>query len=374
MVKNSAFVFLKPHAVTDKTKELAKKTFEEKKITIIKEDEIKAEDIDKKQLVDKHYYAIASKATLMKPADLPVPKDKFKEKFGVDWDESLKAGVVFNAMDACTELKVDADEIDEMWGVCKKDGKLVKFGGGFYCGEFEKDGKTIYVFNGFFMSMRKKFVAEGTSIYYYLVEWESADLSWEDFRGKVLGPTDPNDAPVDSLRGAILKDWQNLGLKVVPNIGDNGLHASASPFEALAERINWLGFRADRDHFGKLLIQKAGVSRSLIKAWSLDPQVTYGVAPMTITGSLFDSVEDMDSDHCLAKLQMIAMFQAGPKEEKKSSGKLENEVARLKEQLAALEDITKAVSAIQAFKPLALDEPESKAEKKGKGKGKGKKK
>merc|ERR1711982_70850 len=106
------------------------------------------------------------------------------------------------------------------------------------------------------------------------------------------------------------------------------------------------------DHFGKLLIQKAGVSRSLIKSWSLDPQVTYGVAPMTITASLFDSVEDMDSDHCLAKLQMMAMFQGAPKEEKKSSGKLEKEVARLKEQLAALEDIAKAVSAIQTFKPL----------------------
>jgi hypothetical protein len=33
------------------------------------------------------------------------------------------------------------------------------------------------------------------------------------------------------------------GLKEVPNVGDNGVHASASPFEALAERLNWLGAR-----------------------------------------------------------------------------------------------------------------------------------
>lgn len=333
--------------------------------------------LTKKQLIDKHYYAIASKATLLKPDKLPVPKDKFKETFGVDWDESLKAGVVFNAKDACTELDIDANEIDKMWGVCKKEKKLVKFGGGFYCAELEKDGKKIYAFNGFFMSMRSKFVAEGASIYYYLVEWESDELSWADFRGKVLGPTDPADAPEDSLRGAILKNWQDLDLKEVPNTGDNAVHASASPFEALAERNNWLGFRADRDYFGKLLIQKAGVSRALIKDWSLDPQVTYGVAPMTITKSLFDAVEDMDSDHCLANLSMMAMFQGGPKEEK-PSGKLEKEVQQLKDQLATLEHIAGAVAAIQAYKPLVQEESKTengaKGERKGKGKGKSKKK
>jgi hypothetical protein len=31
-----------------------------------------------------------------------------------------------------------------------------------------------------------------------------------------------------------------LGLQYCPNVGDNGVHASASPFEALAERMNWL--------------------------------------------------------------------------------------------------------------------------------------
>ena len=37
----------------------------------------------------------------------------------------------------------------------KKAKKLVKFGGGFYCGLIESKGKpSLYVFNGFFMSMR----------------------------------------------------------------------------------------------------------------------------------------------------------------------------------------------------------------------------
>ena len=84
-------------------------------------------------------------------------------------------------------------------------------------------------------------MAPGVSIYYYVVEWDAKAVSWEEFRGSVLGPTDPADAPADSLRGLIMSKWQELGLASQPDVGDNGVHASASPFEALAERMNWLG-------------------------------------------------------------------------------------------------------------------------------------
>ena len=57
--------------------------------------------------------------------------------------------------------------------------------------------------------------------------------------------------------------------------------------------MNWLGYRADRDLFGKLML-KAGVSRNLIKEWSDDPQVTFGVLPMN--KSIFDILENMTSD------------------------------------------------------------------------------
>jgi len=365
MVKNHAFVFIKPHAVTDKVKDLVKETFEKKGITVKKEGSIEAEEIDKRMLVDKHYYAIASKATLKKPSELNVPKEKFKEFFGVEWDDVLKEEKAYNAKDACEKLGVDGEKLDSMWFTLKKEKKLVKFGGGFYCGQLGTDDDKIYVFNGFFMAMRAKFVAPGVSIYYYLAEWDSKECSWEDFRGKVLGPTDPADAPEDSLRGAIAAKWKDLGLKEAPNVGDNGVHASASPFEALAERVNWLGYRADRDPFGKLML-KAGISRSIIKDWSNDPQVTFGVLP--IKKSLFDTLEDTDSDYCLALSQMIASY-ATEKESTKSSP-LEKEVAKLKEQLAVYESIGKAIATIQDFKPPDVAE---KTDKKSKAKAKPKK-
>merc|ERR1712087_1080222 len=139
---------------------------------------------------------------------------------------------------------------NKAWAAAKKNGNLVKFGGGFYCGHVEiPSKKPIYCFNGFFMTMRSAFTAPGRSIHYYTVEWDESKLSWADFRGKVLGPTDPKDAPRDSLRGEMLAKWKQLGLPSEPNTGDNCVHASASPFEGLAERMNWLGKRCKQDAY-----------------------------------------------------------------------------------------------------------------------------
>lgn len=44
----------------------------------------------------------------MKPKDLPVPAEKFKAKFGVDWKAALADNKVFNALDACKHFGVDA--------------------------------------------------------------------------------------------------------------------------------------------------------------------------------------------------------------------------------------------------------------------------
>jgi len=204
-----------------------------------------------------------------------------------------------NAKQCCEKFEIDADELDKMWGAAKKSKNLVKFGGGFYCAKLEKEGKgTYFVFNGFFMTMRSTYVKEGASIYYYVVEWQTKDLAWADFRGKVLGPTDPADAPKDSLRGGALADWKNLGLAEAPNVGENCVHASASPYEALAERINWLGYKADRDNFGKALLE-AGVRPKTIKDWTLDPVVGSGDKFAPVFKSIWDRIEDMDAQACV---------------------------------------------------------------------------
>jgi nucleoside diphosphate kinase len=304
--KNAAFVFVKPHAVTDKTNKTARDRLIEKGMKITGEGDIKSEEIDKKKLIDQHYYAIASKATILKPAEVNIPRDKFKAHFGKDWDTLLKNGECANALEACEFFGCDAGQLSKAWGESKKAGNLVKLGGGFYCGLVNMNGKSKYVLNAFFMDMRNKFTAPGGSIHWYTVEWDEATLSWADFRGKILGPTDPKDAPKDSLRGEILQNWAGLGLKSEPNVGDNGMHASASPFEAMSERMNWLNRRCDQDSFCKAM-KAAGIPEKTIEEWSVDPQVKIDASGKK--GSLYDAVEDLDSKACVEKLKSLYAMQ-----------------------------------------------------------------
>lgn len=266
-------------------------------IEILGEKKIDGHTIDKKKLIDQHYYAIASKATILPAKDIPVPVDKFEVAFGESWEKVLKEDRACNAMEACKRFKVDADGLDALW---QKAEKVEKFGGGFYCGLVKSGTTELYVFNAFFMSMRSRFIGKA-SIYCYSVRFSPSKIAWEDFRGKVLGPTDPAEAPEGSLRKIILDKYEELGLDSVPNKGDNGVHASASPFEGLAEKINWLGESVETDSFGKALLA-AGLSKKTIEEWSVDPRVPM---PDGSVGSIFDALEDMDVADCLAKMVEI---------------------------------------------------------------------
>mmetsp|Transcript_18753 Transcript_18753/g.29798 ORF Transcript_18753/g.29798 Transcript_18753/m.29798 type:complete len:380 (-) Transcript_18753:209-1348(-) len=179
------------------------------------------------------------------------------------------------------------------------------------------DEKPMFVINGFYMQMREAYTAPGKSIHFMTVEWPESALAWEDFRGKVLGATDPKKAAAGSVRNDIFLKYKELGLKGEPNTGDNGVHASASPFEAMAERSNWLSVPIEDDYFGAALL-KAGIPKKTLVEWTYDPQVSFDGGK----ASLFDLLEDMNASECLAKAIKISGASAGwgtPKVEKNTA-------------------------------------------------------
>jgi len=274
-------------------------------IRITAQGDMDAETIDKNMHIDTHYGAIASKAVKLKPAELNVPdkgKAGFKSMFGLTWEEALAQGKVYNAKDAAEKLGVDGAGLELKWRKLTKGKDLIKFGGGFYCGQLE-DG--IFVMNGFYMSMRSAYTAPGEHIHWYTVSWPADSLSWADFRGRVLGATDPTEAPTGSVRREIYEKFESLGLKTKPNTGNNGVHASASPFEACAERMNWLGVELEDDAFGRGMLA-AGVTKQTILKWSGDAQVSVeGETAAGKTMSVFDTLEDLDADTVLSKISKI---------------------------------------------------------------------
>jgi hypothetical protein len=153
IAKNAAFVFIKPHANVTAVQELVQSKFAEKGISILSEGEIGGADIDANSFIDQHYYAIASKATIMKPAELNVPEDKFKDFFSEEWSTVKEEDRAFNAIDMQAKLGVDSDVFESLWDATN-DGKRIKFGGGFYCGCIEQDGAKYYTFNALCASWR----------------------------------------------------------------------------------------------------------------------------------------------------------------------------------------------------------------------------
>lgn len=285
---NSAFVFVKPHANIPSVRAMVEEHFKLHNIRIVEEGTLDSKRIDEEKLIDKHYYAIASKATLLKPSELPIPETKFEEEFGENWSVVLQQNRVFNALDALKVLDLTPSELERIW----RKARVVKFGGGFYCGKLSPSG--LYVFNAFFMSMREAFVAPGASIHYYNVVFDPKVVPWESFRKEVIGSTNPTKASTGSLRGKILRQWEKLGLQDAPDVGNNGVHASASPFEGLTEKLNWLGAEVSKDPFGKALIS-AGLDSPTIAEWGLDPHLPG-------FGSVFDNLENLDFAACVDKL------------------------------------------------------------------------
>jgi len=136
--KMQAFVFLKPHAVTDAAKSLVSSKFSSEGVSVYKEGSLDAGRIEQDKLIDNHYYAIANKASLSKPKELNPPASKqeeFRKKFGISWTQALADGSVYNAVDGCKRLGIDGTTMDKQWAGAKKAGNLVKFGGGFYAGK-----------------------------------------------------------------------------------------------------------------------------------------------------------------------------------------------------------------------------------------------
>eukprot|EP00924_Labyrinthula_sp_SR-Ha-C_P009449 maker-scaffold_2-snap-gene-24.32-mRNA-1 protein AED:0.01 eAED:0.01 QI:71/1/1/1/1/1/2/349/396 len=295
-LKNKAFVFIKPHAVTNEVEELLKAKFDASGIKITKSGEINHNEIDEKLLVDTHYGSIASKAVKLDPAELNLSdkaKADFQKMAGLSWEDALSQKKVLNAMQYSEKTGLNSTAIDAKWSKLVRGENLIKFGGGFYCGDL--DGE--YVINGFYMAMREKYTAPGKKIKFFTVEFSPVLVSWEKFRNEILGSTDPKAAEPGSLRNEVWANWEKLGLESEPNTGDNGVHASASPFEAFAERVNWLGVALEEDSWGSTLLLN-GVDLDKLKAMMGDAPVEYEGKVQ----SSFDLLEDLDSEDCLEKI------------------------------------------------------------------------
>jgi len=153
-------------------------------------------------------------------------------------------GLIQNAKGACEKLgtmegeeliPLDGQGLDKVWQQAEK---RVKLGPGMYVSNVSvNEDEPLYCINGFYAAMRDKYV-KGVGIHYYCVGFNPENTPWSKFRGSIIGATDPTVAEATSIRGEMLAQWEDLELPAAPDVGDNGVHASAGPLEvSVAENL-----------------------------------------------------------------------------------------------------------------------------------------
>ena len=144
------------------------------------------------------------------------------------------------------------------------------------------------------MAMREKYTKPSASI---TTTWSSG------IRPSSPGPTSARrcwarptgHGPDGAVRKEIFKNWKSLGLRPSRTWATTAC-TQREPFEALAERLNWMGATLDDDS-----ARHARGHRRHDHGVTKDPQV-----PFEEEGVALRPARGLDYDECLAKAQAIA--------------------------------------------------------------------
>lgn len=304
-----SFIFLKPHANTDAVKEFVKTHLLKAEFEIIEQDPIHEHPRELQAKLEKHYSTMHRHALTLAPEKIllqPAALEAFQACFQKSWKEVLSEGGVLNAAESLERLDLSPVELKKHWELLEMGRDKVKLRSGVYAGRIH--GRVVV--NGFYIEMWAKMTEQlassKRSIAWFDIRWTNQKC-WRDFRTAVVGDTLPASARHGSLRRRIYEAWKELGLPAQPSLGENALHASASPFEAMVDRHNWMGTEFEKDDFGEQLLRE-GIVESVLRRWSCDPIVNYGGRQT----SIFDLFENLDHTACLERARQIKEIQPEP--------------------------------------------------------------
>jgi hypothetical protein len=265
-------------------------------------------------VIDRHYgliakYAMMNQVDILEMTTIMCEKE-FQRGFGEDWSVVCREKRICSGREAMDILRCDARGLYEAW----KTALVVRLGKDLYCGRIHSvRGKWFYVLNGFYMVMRNEYLEPSSCVHAYVIQWSAEMLPWEDFLTRAIGSSDPSKALPDSLRRIIYERYRQLEMEEQPNELFNAIHASESPLEGLAERMNWSFSKSlQQDEFGRLLLGK-GIPESKILEWcensrvSMSWDATSVGRDLAVSGmmDIFDIVKGMDTRECLDALIQV---------------------------------------------------------------------
>jgi hypothetical protein len=244
--------------------------------------------------MDQHYI-VYSKAVRLESLDTLIMSEaglaRFEERFGTSWEDEKVAGRLMTTDQLIEKKGLAITDLWEAWENHLATGQTLKVQSGLIVAFVE--AFDAYLINGFYPAMAERFDHADNVMHYFVVEFDSAECSWESFRKEILGVTNSSKAASTSLRGQLFADFP----VELPG-SDNFVHGSAGPLEGFAERL------VHEEEVGLatspigVYLQRRGVSAVTFRAWCARK-------PIVELAALFDLTEEKNSDEILPILDAI---------------------------------------------------------------------
>lgn len=260
--------------------------------------EVKSRRIFEGQYSTLHHFACICPAQEL---ELTANEQKqFRTTFaGLTWREAIDDNAVFNAVEVCEALRIEPKDLSDAWERAEAKVRLRK---GLYIARLDRncagDGtmkkklyKPYYMVNGFYPALEAQYCAPTATTHALICDWDGSKTSWAQLMSSVIGSTDPAGAADNSVRGTLFREWAHLGMASPSDLWHNGVHASASAFEGLVERLRWKkGAMLYTDPLGSRLLG-ARIKSTQIAEWTHNP---------IINGRpLFDQLQLLSSADCV---------------------------------------------------------------------------
>ncbi|CAJ1993660.1 Flagellar Member 1 [Leishmania donovani] len=223
-----------------------------------------------RELLDVLHDSFFKNAYMRSAAEVPITDAEaqaFARHFNLGWMEAVQLGLMLNAKEA--EEKYGTVHV-MMWWESLAPEHQAKLSDSLFVGYMAEEG--LYVMNAPYSYRRSRLHVGSHEVVWYAVEWNAADMSWDDYLRDVIGAADPVAAAAGSLRQHFGAQWTRYSLAGQPDEIECVLHASNTPLAALAERCRWLAQSPRQDPYGCLLLQ-SGVHPSLLSTILTNPSV-----------------------------------------------------------------------------------------------------
>lgn len=297
MSVNQAVIFTKPvHHLraplsVEELNQRLRCFFEPKGFRFVVSKTVSGKDLKAREVIKQHYlmYSVAACAeTVCVDAEA---KERFETFFGRTWQSEMDAGRIVPMPELLNRPSMDVHQLFTRWRALCASGGTVKLQAGLIMGFVEE--WNVYVINAFYPSLEALFYHPETLLHYHVVEFDSSQTSWKEFRHELLGTTNASKAGPESFRGKLYGD-----IPVECPNRDNYVHGSAGPLEGFVERtIHEPDFEITMNPVGAYLAER-GVTLDSFSRWRKGQS-------LADLGTLFDETEEKNTDDVFQALEVI---------------------------------------------------------------------